>query len=272
VGAVISLAGDLFGVATAGALIAALALGWLGLRVAGQGYGRHLALIWPVAISFVVGYALLPREFAGFVPDAMQPWKWLPYAGLWAAFISSVLPPISKAGKFVIVAAAPIPAYCFTPGWPVWGYEPRSVIWLSLAYLLLIGLSLQTLPKRILGSRYLGLFAAATLILTVVIGGLVSLRLAQLAAIAASALLGAFLATITSRRSSEEASGESVLAVYAVLVGGIAWIACVEPDPPQPGLLAIPLLPAAMWIAVVPAAYAGINRRRGKSRPKPPVF
>jgi hypothetical protein len=77
-------------------------------------------------------------------------------------------------------------------------------------------------------------------------GAMVSSRLAQIAAIAAGAFAGICIASF---RCTEPDNRQwaCLVAAFSMLVGGAAWIACIEPDPPQMLLLGFPLLPAALW-------------------------
>jgi hypothetical protein len=83
-------------------------------------------------------------------------------------------------------------------------------------------------------------------------GAMVSVRLAQLAAIAAATFAGCSVVVVrrAGRSSGESAAG--VVPVFAALAGGAAWTASVDPDPPQLMLLAFPLLPLVLWLAALP--------------------
>src|SRR5207244_4034708 len=97
---------------------------------------------------------------------------------------------------------------------------------------LAIGVPLQFLPAWLLNQSIAALMAVVAALLAIATGAMVSSRLAQLAAIAAGALAGTWLAGFLGAEASDE-SARSLIPVFSVLVGGTAWIACVEPDPPQ---------------------------------------
>jgi hypothetical protein len=78
-------------------------------------------------------------------------------------------------------------------------------------------------------------------------GAAVAVRFGQLAAIAAGGLAGTWIAGLLSAKRGD-LPVLSVIPVFAVVVGGVAWIACVEPEPAMAGLLVIPLLPLGIWL------------------------
>jgi hypothetical protein len=261
----LDLALDIFGLPAAAALVVSLALAWTARQLTPPRWSGHYIVPCAVAIGFVIGYALLPRDWAAWKPDASQPWTSLPYLGLMAAIFAAAFPPAprSQAWKFVLVAVGPIAAVYLTPNWPVFGLTREKVRWILLAYLLLVGVPLQYLPARLANHALLAILAVAATMTAVVTGAMVSIRFAQLAATAAGALAGSWIATLLSPKPG--LPGKSVIPVYTVLVGGIAWIACVEPDPPQTGLLAIPLIPLALWlIPLVSRLMSGATARPGK--------
>jgi len=239
---------EIFGLAAITALVASLAIAWSARRLTPAKGSGYFIVPCAVAIGFFAGYAALPRDWAGFIPAANQRWQWLPYGGLMAALFAVGCPPApkSQAWKFAVIAAAPIAAAYLTPNWPVLGLAREKLRWILLIYLMLVGVPLQYLPARVVNRVLLGVLAAAAALAAVATGAMVSSKLAQLAAIAAGALAGSWIA---GRFSTKRGGlpGQSVIPVYAVVVGGLAWSACVEPDPPQLGLLAIPLIPLVLW-------------------------
>jgi hypothetical protein len=72
-----------------------------------------------------------------------------------------------------------------------------------------------------------------------------STRIAQLAALAAAAFLGCWLAALAAPKL-EEGSLTSIIPIFTVLVAGTAFTACVDPDPPQWALLLLPAVPVAL--------------------------
>jgi len=245
----LDLALEIFGLAAAGALVASLAVAWMARRITPARASGYYIAPCAVAIGFFAGYVVLPREWAALIPDPNQRWQWLPYGGLMAALFAVGCPPApkSQAWRFAVIAAAPIAAYYLTPNWPVFGLPQQQLRWALVMYLLLVGVPLQYLPARLLDQELLAAMAAAAALTAVATGAMVSSKLAQLAAIAAGGLAGSWIAGLLGGKRGQ-LPGQSVVSVYAVLVGGIAWLACVEPDPPKLALLAIPLAPLALWI------------------------
>jgi hypothetical protein len=254
VGQSLNLALEIFGLAAGVALVVSLATAWTARRVTPARWSGHFIAPCAVAIAFVAGYALLPRDWAGWEPEANQPWTWLPYVGLLAAVFAAAFPPgaRSQAWRLVLIVVALIAAVYLTPNWPVFGLARQHVRWVLVAYLLLVGMPLQYLPTRVADAGLLAAMSAAAAMSAVASGAMVSTRLAQLAAIATGALAGSWIVGLLSaKRRGLPAAG--VIPVYMVLVGGIAWIACVEPEPAKMGLLVIPFVPAlvSMFRALV---------------------
>jgi len=208
-------------------------------------------LPFAIALAYFIGYALLPRDFAAFVPQPNQSWQWLPYLGLGTAGISTLAQafPRWRAWNLSVLVAAPLVAAAITPAWPIFGLARPPLIGLFAIYLLVVGISLQQLPPRLLNLSLLCILAAAAVLLALTIGALVSVRLSQLAGIGAGALAGIAMAGVFGAQSTEW-SLRSIVPVFVALVGGAAVIGAVEPDPPKLGLLAIPLLPLATWLMV----------------------
>ena len=148
-----------------------------------------------------------------------------------------------------VFCIAPIVGAALAPTWTVYGFTRKPIIYLIAAYLLVVGIPVQRLPARLLNLSFLSAATAAATLLALVTGAMQSVTLARLAAIVAGALAGSTIACAAGPRPTD-AWLRSVVPVYVALVGGAAVVFAVEPDPPQPGLLAIPLLPLAMWLMV----------------------
>jgi hypothetical protein len=226
-------------------------LTWIGRRLAPADHRGGFVLPVAVALGYFAGYATLPRSWAALWPQANQAWQWLPSLGILAAAISTFTHvfPKSAAWRLAVVAVAPLVAAALAPTWPVYGLSRQPLIWLIIIYLLAVGIPLQYLSKRLFNLSFLGLLAAAGALLALVTGAVQSVVLAQLAAIAAGALAGSAIASAVGPRPTDS-SIRSLVPVFVALVGGAAVVVAVEPDPPQPGLLAIPLLPLATWLMV----------------------
>jgi len=255
------LALEIFGLAALVALLVALVLTWLARRLTPADYDGYFVLTSAVAIAYFTGYAMLPRSWAAFIPQATQRWQCLPYLGLVAALFAVSFPPSqrSTAWNLTIVAVAGMAGATLAPNWPVFGFGRKALELFLTFYLIVVGVPLQHLPARMLTQWLLGLLCFVAAAVAVAIGAFVSTRLAQFGALAAAALAGSWIAGFVAPRAGGSPL-RSLIPVFTVLVGGIAFVACVEPDPPQPGLLAIPLLPLVLWL---PPAL-GLPFARGK--------
>lgn len=224
-------------------------LTWIGRRLAPADHRGGFVLPVAVALGYYAGYAALPRSWAALWPQANQAWQWLPYLGILAAAFSTFAHvfPRSPAWRLAVVAVAPLVAAALAPTWPVYDFSRQPLIWLIAIYLLVVGIPLQCLPKRLFNLSFVGILTAAAALLALVTGAVQSVVLAQLAAIAAGALAGSAIASAVGPKPSDS-SLRSLVPVFVALVGGAAVVVAVEPDPPQTGLLAIPLLPLAMWL------------------------
>jgi hypothetical protein len=249
VGEALSRLLEIFGLSAVAALVSSLFFAWTARVVTPQRWSGYFIAACAVAVGFVAGYAMLPRDWAGWKPDAVQPWTWLPYGGLLAAIFASAFPPVprSQAWKLVLIAVAPMAAVYLTPNWPVFGLGREKVRLLLVGYLLLVGVPLQYLPARLVDRGLLAVMTAAAVLTAVASGVMVSMKLGQLAAIGAGGLAGAWIAGLL-RAKRGDLPAHSVIPVFAVLVGGVAWIACVEPDPAKASLLVIPLFPLVLWL------------------------
>jgi hypothetical protein len=47
-----------------------------------------------------------------------------------------------------------------------------------------------------------------------------------------------------------------------IAIGGIAFVACIEPDPPQYGLLLLPAAPLGVWVGELQSLRKLSSRRR----------
>jgi hypothetical protein len=238
---------EIFGPAALLAAAVALAAIWLGRRLRPININEQLAHPAAVAIGFFVGYLALPRSWAAFVPK--QEHHWLPYLGIAAAATAIACHPSRNPWLRwpVLIALTTLAAWVLIPPWPVFGVNRPLSVGIGTIYFMLIASALELLPSRLLGAAFLALLTLAAAIAAVAIGAQVSLRFAQLAAITAGALAGCWVAQFLGARSSET-SIRGLIPVFAVLVGGVSFIACVEPDPHATLLLALPFTPLFAWL------------------------
>jgi hypothetical protein len=136
---------------------------------------------------------------------------------------------------------------------------PRTIcIPLLAGYLFGIAALLTPLCERIASKALLAHLTLAAAFVALAIAWQVSLRYGRPAGIAAAALGGCAAAAWFS--SQRVAVGGLSLA-YAIVVGGWAFIACIEPNPPAVGFLLAPLAPLALWCC----ARGPLARLRGPS-------
>jgi hypothetical protein len=227
----------------------------LGRRFAPADHRGAFVLPVAVALGYYAGYAVLPRSWAALLPQPNFSWQWLPYLGVFAAALAAISHALAKAGRTItwylaIMSIAPVVGAALAPSWTVFGLTRKPMIYLIAAYLIVIGIPLQRLPVRLLNLSFLGAATTAATLLALVTGAMQSVTLSRLAAIAAGAIAGSTIACAIGPRPADSWI-RGFVPVYVALVGGAAVVFAVEPDPPQPGLLAIGLLPLAMWLMVV---------------------
>lgn len=239
---------EIFGLAAIVALAVGLTVAAGGSRLIRLSRGSNLVLPSAVVVGFVAGYLVLPRSFAAIVPQQNQPWQWLPCFAAIAAILSASLSPLSRPAAWILplVVSACIAAAVLAPTWPIFGLTRRPLHLMVAIYLAVVGGPLLYLPSQVRERWLLPVFVFSGVIAAVVIGAMVSTRLAQLAAMSAGAFAAVAIANRWFMKASDR-SLRSLIAVFAVLVGGNVWLAFVEPDPPLPILLLVPLLPLLLW-------------------------
>jgi hypothetical protein len=267
VAAAFGLALEIFGVAAAASLVVSLVVAIAVRLVAGRREVGRFVFPIAAALGFAAGYSLLPRDFAVWQPESSRPWTWLPYGAAVAALIAVGFQciPAPRVRMLADVPLAIVAAFCLTPTWEVAGMKPVFMSCVLLGYLLLVGAGFTLLAGKLPPRVVVGAMALAGLLLAIAAGVMVSTRFAQLAAISGAGLGGACAAGCF-RGKADEMSAVGVVPVYVILVGGVAWIACVEPDPPQWALLLVPLLPFAFG----PIAMVASRTLKARQEPRPP--
>jgi hypothetical protein len=240
--AALGLALEIFGPAALVAgvtslLIVAIVQRWL--PVVGS---KCWALPVAVAFGYCAGYAALP-SWAALLPQQGRAWQWLPYLGVLAVCCAFINERYRVAHWLAAASLEILSASLLTPNWPIFGLSwPASIVVLS-AYLFGLFCALEfSFRRSSLKGGFLALLSLAAAITAVGIGAALSTRLAQLAAIAATAFLGCWLATFFPARPTERTANGAIW-VFTVLVGGAAFTACVEPEKPMTALLLLPALP-----------------------------
>jgi hypothetical protein len=246
----ISLALDIFCWQALIAGIVSLAIAWSASRYLPTSVRDGFAFPAAAALGFFAGYALLPRDSAPLLPSQSR--DFLPYLALIAAVASA-----SAAGRrpfirwtiFLITIA--LAASLLTPTWAIFGLTRPASIVVLIVYLLLLSLTLETVPPRLTGRIYVALLSISTAALAVVVGAYLSIKFAQLAAIAAASLAGCFAAACLASQFAPQQSSRGIIPLFVVLVGGLAYVSSIEPDPPLLGFLVVPLIPLSIWLASV---------------------
>jgi hypothetical protein len=240
--AALGLALEIFGPAALVAGIISLLIAAVALRRLPAAANERWLLPAAVAIGYFTGYLALPRSWAALVPQQGQAWQWLPYLGPLAAGCATIFPSQRVVRWFVLAGVAIASGSLLTPTWPIFSLPwPWSIVCLS-AYLFCLNSLFHLGLPRFRSHHLLGLLSLAAAITAVGIAAAWSTRLAQLAAIGATALFGCWLPVFLAAKPTEQSSG-GIIVVFAVLVGGAAFTACVDPEPPKWLLLLLPALP-----------------------------
>jgi hypothetical protein len=178
--------------------------------------------------------------------STLQPtrhWHWLAPLAATAAILGAVgrNPHAAPFDRLALAALlAILAASGLVPGWKeIAPHRPWYVAGLA-AYLALLTLAVGSIRNTDLLSR--ASLVLPALILAGPVAAGVSLTYAQLALAGASALAGALLL-------APGADLRPLAPLYAVLVGGSAFIAALEPRPPVPGLLAVAAVPLVLPLA-----------------------
>jgi hypothetical protein len=217
---------------------------------------------WALPVAFaaglIAGYMLLP-SWASLVPR--RHWQWLVWLGVLAAAIG----PIGlHAHRGVTVRLAAILVVSLTSSWllvPTWtDLTPARPICIAIvATFLAVSASLtDLLAERVAPNALAASLAASSVCAAIAVAGLVSVTYGRVAGVMAAAFCGALAAGVPGQSAI---AMRSILPVYAITVGGTAFVAAIEPKPPMWGLLGLPMAPLLLWCFVSgPAA-----RLRGRT-------
>lgn len=244
----IGLVLEIFGPAAIVALATALIITWLGQVFLAPELAQRFVFPCALAVGYLAGYLALPRSFAGLMPEPGRAWPWLPYLGLFSGSIGMALP---KSGRllcsFMALLAIALVAAALSPTWTVYGFSRIPLALFLGLYLLAVSRALQLYPRNPCGRRTVYFLAAVCVLNALVIGAVCSVRLAQLAALVAAGFTGISFALFWGSKVPEIAL-KRLSPLFATLVAGIAWLACIDPDPPEPMLLIIPLFTWLLWL------------------------
>ena len=240
------LRSDIFPPAAWLAAFASLAVMLLGGRLLAPPVYQRVALPAAIAIGFLSGYAALPRSWAAFAPQPGQAWQWLPSLGVVAAAASALIlrPEYGRAIRWpIVLGIAALAGFLPTPTWPIGGLSwPISTV-IAIVYLLSLSLALGAFAGHLRSGWLMGLLTITATVLAFCIAAAISIRLANLAAIAAGAWGGSWISCLGKAQSAA-----AVRPPWIIFAG--SWVelpfsACVEPERPLLLLLLVPALPLA---------------------------
>ena len=212
-----------------------------------------------LAAGFFVGYAFLP-SWAELQPK--RHWQWLPYLAAGVALVGPIGAAKSsrrhnRIAVAIIVSLAV--SWFLVPTWQ--RLDPIRYYWMAglAAYLFLLITGLDSLAVKLPASRFFPgalTFVSATIAATTAYA--VSAKYGQVTGVATAAVLGCWLA-VPMFDSVRYARGLSPS--FGILVGGLAFVGCIEPNPPLLALLLLPATPLGLW-----SFSAGpLSRLRGMS-------
>jgi hypothetical protein len=242
------------------ALAAAAAVGWLAFVLSRRYLAKETAERYAPALAlgagYLAGYLLLPDR-GDLLPRSH--WHWTP----WLAVGATLLGPVAAARGLrsfdcgSVLAAASIVAACLLAPTYADLQPPRAtVIPLLAGALSLLAAALEALSPRFSARAWLAYMTMSAAATTALIGLAVSATFALAAAVATAALAGSWLATL-GRGDSGQVRGLGL--PFAIVFGGWAFVAGIEPREPQWPLLLLPAAP----LALVCFARGPLARLRG---------
>jgi len=220
------------------------------------GAGPRFSAALAFASAFFVGYVLMP-DWAELAPT--RHWHWLPYLAGMAAILGAVglADGVSIVDRWLLQGLlAIVGGWLLVPDWA--SLQPSRAVYVPLlsVYFVVLCAALDGLPERLPGRLFPVLLGVVSVASTISIAFFVSVKLGQVAGIATAGLLGCGVANLT-RPTSVASRG--VIPGYVVIVGGLAFVAGIEPEPPLLALLLIPAAPLALWSC----AWGPLSRTRG---------
>jgi hypothetical protein len=247
------------------AALVSAAVGWLLGVVLPRQLAERYRLSVALVVGFFVGNWLLP-DSTPLVP--IKHWHWLPYLAAGAAAIGG----LTLGGgvwwpeRLVAYALlAVVTAWLLVPHWEELAPSRPYLIGLLAAYFTVLASLLAAMPARLLGATLAAPFTVSSIAVALLITMEVSMMYGQLAAMAPASLAGCLVATLLTRSVSEgpiptrSVSEESsllplatalrgLIPVYAVLVGGLAFVGTIEPAPPLWPIMLAPAAPLMLWL------------------------
>lgn len=194
-----------------------------------------------LAAALLAGVTVQRGELAA----PTQYWHWLPIAGLAVALVYSpatLLPTLLR--RIGWAAAAAWSAWLLVPTWP--NLEPTQTVMIPMlaVYLFFLGWLFERAANRARAGQHFTVLIVTAITLAVCVAVLFSLEYAEVALMVAASLAGCWLSTIIVK--CEQASLVPLMACTSLLLGGIAFVSYVYPQPPIYEFLLVPLVPTAM--------------------------
>jgi hypothetical protein len=227
------------------AVVAAVVAWVLGRLTTRESLARH-SVAAALGLAFCAGFFVI-HEWANAVPSKHSHWT------LYVAIGGAVLGPIVAAQGVAVwervllaMLASLASAFVLVPTWET--LAPSRIVWVSVlaADLAILAILIQPLPQYLSPRVVLLAMSGSALVLTGLLTAIWSLSLGKIAAIPALALLG--VGFVTWFRPVESGMSGAALA-YSLMVGGAAFLGCIEPDPPVWPLLAVPPAPIVLWLS-----------------------
>jgi hypothetical protein len=215
-------------------------------------YACHRGLPRSAARRYALAVAVAVGVLAGSGPQTnglpTQHRDWIPFLALGTA----ALAPLALArGVFfperwvLSLILAIVAAEQLVPDWE--SLQPartQHVGFLSL-YLFLLLIGLPPLADQLSTRMLLAIFTIAAAVLAGMVLVSVSVLYAQTGGLLVMALVGCCLATFW---YGDAMQVRGLAPVWAIIAGGLAFVAYIEPEPPLEGLLLLPAAPLASWL------------------------
>jgi hypothetical protein len=202
-----------------------------------------------IAVAFMAGYAIwFGGNWSAVVPAHNWPsGNWTFYLAPLAAIVGLTVSSNFLRGiwRFVVVLVVSLlAAWLLVPTWDtLWPPRP-SCIPLLAAYFVALTLLLDRLANQISPAVFLTALTAGAAVLSLVVTAMSSMRNGEKLAITAAAFAGCTAAALV-RKPAAGARGIGL--IYAILVGGWAFVAGAYPQPPHYGYLLVPAAPLILW-------------------------
>jgi hypothetical protein len=222
------------------------------------------------AAGIALGYVLLP-EWAPLAPE--RHWQWLPYLAIAGAILGAIASGdrvLSWERALVSALLSAVAALAIVPFWEsLQPPRPISVPLLGCYFYLLITLT-AAVPQRLQGRTFTALLTLSAVTTTLVVAIEVSLKFGHLGAVLFSSLAGVAACGLFFPMRSTEASdaslsialsNRSLVALYGVAIGGLAFVGAIEKTPAATPLLILPAAPLVLWLF----AFGPLGRLQGAS-------